>query len=50
MGSRFDWRTTLNAYYSGLIGEVIIFSRSLRAEERQDVEKYLGKKWGIAVQ
>jgi prepilin-type N-terminal cleavage/methylation domain-containing protein len=50
MGSRFDWRTTLNAYYSGLIGEVIIFSRSLKNDERQDVEKYLGKKWGIAVQ
>jgi len=50
LGVRFDNRSTLNAYYSGWIGEVIIFSRALSTQDRQDVEKYLGKKWGIAVQ
>jgi hypothetical protein len=38
-----------DGYFIGNIGEIIIFSRSLRTEERQDVEKYLGKKWGIAI-
>jgi prepilin-type N-terminal cleavage/methylation domain-containing protein len=50
LGVRFDNRSSLNAYYSGWIGEVIIFSRALSAQDRKDVEKYLGKKWGIAVQ
>jgi prepilin-type N-terminal cleavage/methylation domain-containing protein len=29
------------------IGEAIIFDRYLLTEERQSVEKYLGKKWGM---
>ena len=36
-------------FYDGLIGEIIIFSRTLKAEERTSVTNYLGKKWGIAV-
>lgn len=50
IGTRYDWRNNLNSWYMGAIGEVIIYSRSLNNEERQSVEKYLGKKWGIAVQ
>ena len=50
LGVRFDNRSSLNAYYKGLIGEVIIFSRALSTQERQEIEKYLGKKWGIKVQ
>jgi prepilin-type N-terminal cleavage/methylation domain-containing protein len=50
IGTRYDWRSNLNNYYAGTIGEVIIYSRSLNTEERQSVEKYLGKKWGIVVQ
>jgi len=50
LGARFDHRSTLNAFYSGWISEVIIFSRALNTEERKDIEKYLGKKWGIVVQ
>lgn len=34
-------------YLNGSIGEIIIFERSLKREERQSVEQYLGKKWGI---
>lgn len=33
----------------GDIAEVIIYDRALNNEERQAVEKYLGKKWGIKV-
>jgi hypothetical protein len=32
------------------MGEIIAFSRALSTDERQDIEKYLGKKWGIKVQ
>ncbi len=32
------------------IGEFILFDRALKKSERQDIEKYLSKKWGIAVQ
>jgi len=31
------------------IAEVIIYDRSLKAEERKSIEQYLGKKWKIAV-
>jgi len=33
--------------YDGFIGEMVIFSRTLKAEERNSITKYLGKKWGI---
>jgi len=35
-------------YFTGDIGEIIIFTRALKAEERVAVEDYLLKKWGIA--
>jgi len=49
-----DWLIIGNASgggssFSGYIGEIIIFSRSLRSDEVRDVERYLGKKWGIKV-
>ena len=31
------------------IGELIIFDRALKDEERKSIESYLGKKWGILV-
>ncbi|MDX2083536.1 MAG: prepilin-type N-terminal cleavage/methylation domain-containing protein [Rickettsiales bacterium] len=34
----------------GYLGEVIIFNRNLRLEERKAIEKYLSRKWAIAVQ
>ncbi len=36
-------------YFHGYIGEIIIFDRALKKEERQSIEAYLGKKWGIAM-
>jgi hypothetical protein len=36
-----------NYHFNGLVGEVIIYNRALTTEERQSVESYLGKKWGI---
>lgn len=38
-----------DSFFSGLIGEIIIYDRVLKQEERQSVEDYLGKKWGIKV-
>lgn len=35
--------------FEGQIAEVIIFNRALKNEERQAVEQYLGKKWGIKI-
>lgn len=36
-------------YVFGSIGEIIIYNRALKAEERQAIERYLGKKWGVTV-
>jgi len=35
--------------FQGNIAEFIVFNRALKNDERKDVEKYLGKKWGIQV-
>lgn len=35
--------------YSGDIGEIIIFKRSLKTEEIEAIESYLGSKYGISV-
>lgn len=32
---------------NGYIGEIIIFTRALKKEERQAVEQYLGQKWDV---
>jgi len=34
--------------FNGDIGEIIVFTRALKSEERAAVEAYLLKKWGIA--
>lgn len=36
-------------FYSGYIGELIIFDRVLLNEERKAIEAYLGKKWGVVI-
>lgn len=53
--SKIDLNTSLNIgcsyqgnmHFKGLIGEIIIYNRALKNEERQSVESYLSKKWGI---
>ncbi|MES2962221.1 MAG: LamG-like jellyroll fold domain-containing protein [Pseudomonadota bacterium] len=36
-------------FFGGYMGEVIVFDRALKKEERQAIEGYLGKKWGITM-
>ena len=38
-----------SSFFEGLLGEIIVFNRSLNNEDRKEIEKYLGKKWGIKV-
>jgi len=38
-----------NGNYQGNVGEIIIFNRGLKREERQSIESYLSKKWGIKI-
>jgi len=37
--------TTPQYFLNGYIGEIIIYNRALKAEERMSVEAYLNKKW-----
>jgi prepilin-type N-terminal cleavage/methylation domain-containing protein len=48
IGSWFDGGTR-SRYLIGSIAEIIIFDRDLKIDERQDVEKYLAKKWAIKI-
>jgi hypothetical protein len=36
--------------FEGDIAEIIMFSRELKTQEREDVESYLSEKWGIDLQ
>ena len=38
-----------NVYFDGYVGEIIIFDRVLKSEERLSVISYLGKKWSVTV-
>jgi prepilin-type N-terminal cleavage/methylation domain-containing protein len=44
-----DGLTNPADFFTGNLGEVIIFDRPLKAEERDSIESYLGQKWGITV-
>ncbi len=37
------------SYYNGDLAEVIIFKRILKGDERQNIENYLSKKYGISI-
>jgi len=37
------------SYYQGHIAEIIFYTRALTNQERQGVEAYLSKKWGIKI-
>jgi len=41
--------TTNYSFFNGMIGEIITFNRSLNNEDRNEIERYLGKKWGIKI-
>jgi hypothetical protein len=43
------YRIAAGNYLNGYIAEIICYSRALSTTERQTVERYLGKKWGLTV-
>jgi len=45
------WLSTANAIstLNGYIGEILVFDRALKNEEMDVINKYLSKKWGIAL-
>ena len=48
VGARKESGTAaITRFFSGFIGEVIIFNRSLSTSERQNVDGYLAWKWGL---
>jgi len=44
-----SYRQSAANYFNGYIGELIAYNASLSAAQRQSVQSYLGKKWGITV-
>jgi len=38
-----------DSYFSGKVGEIIIFNRAVRNDERKLIEKYLAKKWSLDI-
>ncbi|GDX35892.1 hypothetical protein LBMAG18_04030 [Alphaproteobacteria bacterium] len=48
IASWFDG-TNRSRYLNGYIAEIIFYDRDLKNDERVDIEKYLGKKWGIKI-
>ncbi len=38
-----------NYFFNGYISEIILYNRNLKTDERQDIEKYLAKKWAIKI-
>ena len=41
--------TSVTRFFQGYIGEVMVFDRALKNEEIDIINKYLSKKWGIAL-
>lgn len=44
------WAHFSQDYYNGLLSEIILFGKSITTEQRLQVERYLGTKYGIVVQ
>ena len=42
-------RDNSTSFYNGEIAEVIIYNRALKVDERNDIQNYLSKKYGIKV-
>ena len=49
IGKNMSPTTPTDTFYSGNIGEIIIFNKYINDDERKDIEQYLGKKWGVVV-
>ncbi|NBV06446.1 MAG: type II secretion system protein [Proteobacteria bacterium] len=47
--SNYIGSTSSSTGLDGYLGEIIIFDRNLKIEERQGIEKYLSLKWGISL-
>lgn len=47
IGAAYYSAISISEYFNGYIGEIIIFNRSLKDEEKESVENYLKKKWNI---
>ncbi len=45
----FIGRSNTTSFYNGDISEIIIYDRALQLDERNDIQNYLGKKYGINV-
>ena len=43
------YRQAASNYFGGYIGEILAWNRVLSTTERQTVERWLGKRWGVAV-
>jgi prepilin-type N-terminal cleavage/methylation domain-containing protein len=46
-GSLIVGGSGVGGFFEGFIGEILVFDRAIKKEERQSIEGYLGKKWGI---
>lgn len=46
---RIGYYNSTTFQFQGWIGEILCWSRALTTSERQRVERYMGKKWGITV-
>ena len=49
VSSRIGYYSGGNSYYIGDLAEIIMFKRSLKTEEVEAIESYLGSKYGIPV-
>lgn len=47
--SRIGYYSSTLFQFQGWIGEILLYDRALAASDRNKIEKYLGKKWGITV-
>jgi len=47
IAQEYDSGNTTGDYFDGIIGEVIVYNRSLKHSERKSIEDYLMQKWNI---
>ena len=47
VGAGYNTSTSIGRYFKGYVAEVIVYSRALPDVERQQVERYLGRKWAV---